>query len=142
MNLRYKFVGHMPEKIKEGVLYISISFGTMIHKCGCGCGEEVVTPLGPAEWKFTYDGKTISVRPSIGNWSFPCRSHYWIRKSRVLWARSLTEEEVLESRAETKERLHRYYSQEKYPEVSEEKTKRKKPIKLWTWIKRQMEKIK
>ncbi len=119
MNLCYEFVNHMPEEIKERVLYISIPFGTMIHKCVCGCGEEVVTPLGPAEWKFTYDGKTISVQPSIGNWSFPCRSHYWIKKNRVRWARSLTREEVLKSRTETKEYRRRYYSEEKYPEVSE-----------------------
>ena len=29
---------------------------------------------------------TVSLHPSIGNWSFPCRSHYWIRGNRVVWA--------------------------------------------------------
>ena len=24
--------------------------------------------------------------PSIGNWSFACRSHYFMRKGRVVWA--------------------------------------------------------
>ena len=103
MNLRHEFVEYMPEEIKEGILYISIPFGTMIHKCGCGCGEKVVTPLGPAEWKFTYDGKTISVHPSVGNWGFPCRSHYCIDRSHVRWARSFTKKEVLEARTKTKE---------------------------------------
>jgi uncharacterized protein DUF6527 len=29
---------------------------------------------------------SISLFPSIGNWSFPCRSHYWIDGGRVIWA--------------------------------------------------------
>jgi hypothetical protein len=32
-----------------------------------------------------FDGKTISLDPSIGNWSFPCQSHYWITSSEVRW---------------------------------------------------------
>ena len=62
MDLRPSFVEYIPEsqEIEEGILYISIAFGTMINKCACGCGEEVVTPLAPTEWKFIYDGKTIS----------------------------------------------------------------------------------
>ena len=130
MNLGHEFVEYMPEEITGGILYISIPFGTMIHKCGCGCGKEVVTPLGPAEWKFTYNGKTISVHPSVGNWSLPCRSHYWIDRSLVRWARSLTMEEVLESRAKIKEYRRQYYAQgEKDPEVSGVRTKQQKPHK-------------
>lgn len=140
MNLRHEFVEYMPEEIKEGILYISIPFGTMIHKCGCGCGEDVVTPLGPTEWKFTYDGKTISVHPSVGNWSFPCRSHYWIDRSHVRWARTLTMEEVLEARAKTKEYRRQHYAQgEKDPEVFEVRTNQQNRIKekltkLWRRI--------
>ena len=140
MNLRHEFVEYLPEEIKEGILYISIPFGTMIHKCGCGCGEEVVTPLGPAEWKFTYNGKTISVHPSVGNWSLPCRSHYWIDRSLVRWARSFTMDEVLESRAKTKEYRRQYYAQgEKDPEVFGVRTKQQNRIKekltiLWRRI--------
>lgn len=26
------------------------------------------------------------LRPSVGNWSFPCQSHYWIDNGRVRWA--------------------------------------------------------
>ena len=32
-----------------------------------------------------FDGRTISLNPSIGNWSYPCRSHYWIKGNRVVW---------------------------------------------------------
>jgi len=33
-----------------------------------------------------FDGDTVSLYPSIGNWNFPCRSHYWIRYDHVEWA--------------------------------------------------------
>src|SRR5271169_5249133 len=58
----------------------------MVHLCLCGCGKKVVTPLSPTGWRMTFDGKTISVHPSIGNWNLACRSHYWISGGRVEWA--------------------------------------------------------
>ena len=54
MRLRHEFVDYIPEQLDEGVLYVSIRFGTVVHRCACGCGDEVVTPLGPAEWRLTY----------------------------------------------------------------------------------------
>lgn len=45
-----------------------------------------MTPLTPADWKLTFDGETVSLYPSIGNWNFPCRSHYWLTKNRIEWA--------------------------------------------------------
>ena len=110
MKFLHEFVEYIPEDINEGILYISLPFGTIVHKCACGCGEEVVTPLGPAEWNFTYNGKTISLHPSVGNWSFKCMSHYWIKEGNVQWARLFTTEEILESRKETKEYRKRYYA--------------------------------
>ena len=94
MNLRHQFVQNIPEVLEQGVLYVSIPYRTMVHRCACGCGEEVVTPIGPAAWKMTYDGGGVSIAPSIGNWSLPCRSHYWIERNRVLWARSYSIREV------------------------------------------------
>jgi len=83
--LSHRFVDFIPEKVDEGVLYVSLTYGTVIHRCCCGCGREVVTPLSPADWKLIFDGETISLTPSIGNWNFPCRSHYWIRNNRAEW---------------------------------------------------------
>ena len=54
MRLRHQFVEYIPAHLDEGVLYVSLPFGTVVHRCACGCGEEVVTPLGPAEWRLTY----------------------------------------------------------------------------------------
>ncbi|WP_432887794.1 DUF6527 family protein [Kribbella sp. CA-245084] len=89
-----EFVESLPQPLKEGVLYISVEFRTCGHLCCCGCSEEVITPLSPAQWSITYDGEQISLNPSVGNWSIPCRSHYWIRKGRVIWARSYSLREI------------------------------------------------
>jgi hypothetical protein len=76
----------MPPTLEEGIVYISIKYGIISHKCCCGCGNEVVTNLSPNGWSLIYDGQTVTLHPSIGNWNFKCRSHYWIRKDRVEWA--------------------------------------------------------
>jgi hypothetical protein len=36
----------------------------------------------------------VSLNPSIGNWSFRCQSHYWIRRNRVIWADHWSREEI------------------------------------------------
>ena len=78
-TISHEFVDVIPGHLDEGILYICIPYTTAVHKCFCGCGHEVVTPLAPRQWSLIFDGETISLTPSIGNWSFPCRSHYWIR---------------------------------------------------------------
>ncbi|MCY3747802.1 MAG: DUF6527 family protein [Chloroflexi bacterium] len=109
MRLRHEFVDYIPEQIDERVLYVSVRFGTVVHRCACGCGEEVVTPLGPAEWRLTYDGRTISLAPSIGNWSFRCRSHYWIDEGSVRWSRGFSNAEIARVRLESRKRRGGYY---------------------------------
>ena len=113
MRLRHEFVEHIPEQLDDGVLYVSIRFGTLVHRCACGCGEEVVTPLGPVEWRLTYDGRTVSLEPSIGNWSFPCRSHYWIDEGIVRWARGFSGAEVALVRQKARTRRDGYYRTER-----------------------------
>jgi hypothetical protein len=54
---------------QQDTIYISIRFATVGHKCCCGCGREVITPLSPTDWSLTSDGETVSLHPSIGNWS-------------------------------------------------------------------------
>src|SRR5205807_234586 len=68
--LAHEFVEYMPDQLKDGVLYVSIPFATGAHKCCCGCGQEVVTPLSPTDWKLIFDGRSISLDPS--NLSLPC----------------------------------------------------------------------
>ena len=109
-TVRHEFVEYIPDQLDEGVLYVSIPFGTVVHRCACGCGEEVVTPLGPAEWRVTYDGRTVSLAPSVGNWSFACRSHYWIEEGRVRWARGFSADEVALVRRKARTRRQGYYA--------------------------------
>jgi hypothetical protein len=73
-------------------IYISLRYSTASHLCCCGCGLEVVTPLNPAKWRLTERAGAVSLVPSIGNWSFPCRSHYWITANRVRWAGAMSPE--------------------------------------------------
>lgn len=92
--LAYELVEYIPEELKERTLYISRTYGTAVHKCCCGCGREVVTPLSPTGWKLTFDGRSVSLYPSIGSWSLPCQSHYMIIKNKVVWAPKWSKERV------------------------------------------------
>lgn len=93
-TLQPRLVEYIPDQLDDGVLYISKRFRKCSHRCCCGCGEEVVTLLSPAEWTLTMDGSTASLWPSIGNWDYACRSHYVIRKNQVLWAKPMTAGQV------------------------------------------------
>lgn len=89
--MEHRFVEFMPSEIEENVLYISIEYDIAKHKCACGCGVDIVTTLSPARWKLTYDGETVSLYPSIGNWSHTCKSHYFINNNKVIWAGQISE---------------------------------------------------
>ena len=108
-TLRYEFVKSVPEKLADGILYVSMDYATAIHKCCCGCGNEVVTPISPTDWQLTYDGISISLFPSIGNWSFDCKSHYWIERNSVRWAGRLSTKQIEAGRTHDRQVKGRYY---------------------------------
>jgi hypothetical protein len=89
-----EFVEFIPEELADGVLYVSIPYATAVHRCCCGCSSEVVTPLTRTDWSLTYDGESVSLDPSIGNWNFDCQSHYWITRNQVHWAARWTREQI------------------------------------------------
>jgi Family of unknown function (DUF6527) len=70
-----EFVEYIPERLEPGVLYLSRRYWTAAHLCCCGCGHEVVTPLNPAKWHVKEHNGAVSLSPSVGNWSLPCKSH-------------------------------------------------------------------
>jgi hypothetical protein len=82
-TLQHSFVENIPDEVEEGILYISLPYCIAIHKCVCGCGNEVSTPISPAGWEMTFNGEGVSLSPSIGNWSYTCQSHYFIVKGKV-----------------------------------------------------------
>ena len=98
-SLAHEFVEYIPAELAGGVLYISIPFRTAVHRCACGCGNKVVTPISAADWQLFYDGDTVSLTPSIGNWGFPCRSHYWIKAGQIRWSHAWTDDQIAAGRA-------------------------------------------
>lgn len=85
-TIKHDFVELIPGSLEPETLYISIKYKTMAHLCLCGCGKKVITPLSPTGWELTFNGREVSVYPSIGNWNLPCRSHYWITRNGIEWA--------------------------------------------------------
>jgi hypothetical protein len=96
--LEHRFVARFPDVLERGVLYVSLEYASVAHSCCCGCGEEVITPLTPTDWNITYDGETITLHPSVGSWTLPCRSHYVIRRNRVIEAPPWSDAEVAAER--------------------------------------------
>ena len=79
------FCDKIPSDLAPGVLYISMTGRLAIHLCPCGCGETIVTPFAPGFWKLMFDGVSVSLWPSVGNYELGCKSHYFITNNRVLW---------------------------------------------------------
>lgn len=73
-------VEYIPEILEDGKVYISHSYKTAVHLCACGCKNKTVTPFQMG-WEVTVMNGEVSIYPSIGNWNFPCRSHYWIKNN-------------------------------------------------------------
>lgn len=97
-QLAHRFVECLPEHLEEGFLYISMAYATAAHRCCCGCGEEVVTPFTPTDWKMTFDGESVSLWPSVGSWTLKCRSHYVIENGKVLSAGRWSDRQIAEAR--------------------------------------------
>lgn len=132
-HFSYQIVEFIPECLEEGVLYVSHRYKTAVHKCACGCGEEVVTQLSPADWSIQIDNGRATLDPSIGNWSFACRSHYFIHKGRVVWAGQMSRREIERGRA-----LDRKARERHIKEVNREKAlpPRNFLYKAWVALKR------
>jgi hypothetical protein len=115
-TLQHRFVENIPDETEEGILYISLPYCIAIHKCVCGCGNEVSTPISPAGWELTFDGETVSLYPSIGNWSYPCQSHYFITKNKIRHALKWTDKQIKRGRSNDEKELRQHF-----------RKKRKKP---------------
>jgi hypothetical protein len=78
----------MPPKkdMEQFVLYVSKKYGLSIHLCLCGeCGEQTVLPFShiiegkDIGWTHEEDAQgRYTIRPSVGNFQMPCKSHYII----------------------------------------------------------------
>lgn len=102
------FVETFPTSMKPGVLYVSTEYRTTGHLCACGCGFEVVLPLSPPLWSFSFDGENVSLWPSVGSWALPCKSHYVIDRGCVQWRRTFTPEEIARNQRRDRAALLRF----------------------------------
>lgn len=112
-KLTHEFVEFIPNQLREGVLYVSLTFNTAVHRCCCGCGNEVVTPISPVDWLVAYDGESVTLTPSIGNYSFECRSHYWITRNRVNWVPRPSWQKIEEDRESDRLKRSEYFEGDK-----------------------------
>lgn len=112
-SLKFKFIEFIPNELEEGILYITVEYKSAVHLCACGCGNKVITPITPTDWKLTYDGKTVTLSPSIGNWNFDCRSHYWIRRNQIINAPNWSQEEIDDTRKRDYKKKWKYFKKKK-----------------------------
>ncbi|WP_174776685.1 DUF6527 family protein [Cryobacterium sp. TMT4-10] len=120
-----EFIDEFPPVLAERMLYVSTLYASALHLCACGCGIKVFTPLSPDNWSIIFDGVSISLTPSIGNWSFPCQSHYWIRRGDVIWSDRWSDQKIEANREADHARRERH-STAKYqtaPTVSTPRTR-------------------
>lgn len=74
------FVELVPDVLEENKIYISEEYKCAVHLCLCGCKNKTVTPLGGGNnWDIVKEKNgTVSLIGSVGNFYYPCKSHYII----------------------------------------------------------------
>ena len=83
------FTEIITDNLKPENLYISEKYKVAIHLCACGCGNKTVMPFDSEYneygWKLTNNNGLISFNPSVGNFQYPCKSHYFIVDNEIKW---------------------------------------------------------
>lgn len=65
-----------------GVIYYDTTSGYSYHLCACGCRDLIMLKHND---KWTLDENTVTISPSIGRMTAPCKSHYFIRNGKTIW---------------------------------------------------------
>lgn len=118
-------VKYLPRELAPGILYVSEEFAVAGHLCACGCGNKVITPLGPTEWKFSERKGRPTLHPSIGNWQLPCRSHYVIANGQIQWGDQWSDARIAAGRHTEQQRRQAYYAS---------RAPRTLWQRLWSWV--------
>ena len=89
---RYYFVDEIPENICQRSIYIvgeKEQPWLIAFRCPCGCNNLIQLNLlkeARPRWNYVVSKKNkITVKPSIWR-NVDCRSHFFIRKSKIKWA--------------------------------------------------------
>ena len=120
-------VKYLPRDLAPGILYVSEEFGVAGDLCACGCGNKVITPLGPAEWAFSERNGHPTLHPSIGNWQLPCRSHYVIADGQIHWGDQWSEAQVAAGRSAEQQRRQAHYAS---------RVPRSLWQRFWSWVRK------
>lgn len=127
-------VQYIPKNLEPGILYVSEEFEVAVHLCACGCGLKVCTPLTPTEWRFTDSENGPSLFPSVGNWEFPCRSHYWFQNGQIFWGEDWTPAQIEAGRRSEEERSRAYFASLERQRHSQ-RQRENRFRRFWRWIK-------
>jgi hypothetical protein len=135
-HVKPQFVDEIPFDLDEGKLYVSMEYATAVHLCCCGCGSEVVTTLHPKRWTLSYDGEGVSLHPSVGSWSLPCRSHYVIRNNRVVWGPEWSADRIAIARIRDAADIRTHFAADQQPTSGAETDlpERNGFRRLWHWL--------
>ncbi|QSX74225.1 hypothetical protein HIV01_013610 [Lysobacter arenosi] len=131
-TIRPELVEFIPQSLATGVLYISERYRTASHLCACGCGEKVVTPLSPSNWRLVRQGDRVSLYPSIGNWNYACRSHYWIKNNKIVWSGQMAAARI--AQVQERDRLDKAREIEQRNRAKLTGKNAAKPLSLWTHL--------
>lgn len=89
MKYRYLAVDRIPKDMQQGVVYHSPEFELAGLLCACGCGHRI-TLLVPDSHQVVEKNEFATIRPSIGVFDAPCKSHYIITGGQVNWLPAFT----------------------------------------------------
>ena len=126
-NIKLRRVRYVPKELEPGILYVSEEYGAAVHLCACGCGRKVSTPLRPPRWVLDETATGPTLNPSVGNWEFPCQSHYWIREGRIDWSEKWTAKQVAAGRRAGERRQLKYFEGRERQRVGILR-------RVWLWI--------
>lgn len=91
-NYKYKFVNEVPDKLKSGAIYFighEDYYWQAIMKCPCGCKKNLHMNLIPdykPYWQYKIEkNNRFTLSPSIHR-MVGCKSHFFIRRGKVIWA--------------------------------------------------------
>lgn len=128
-SIKLRNVAYMPKELEPGILYAALEFGAVAHLCACGCGTKIRTPLGVTEWSLREGPQGPTLRPSVGNWQQPCRSHYLITNGEIEWAGQWTAAQIAAGRKREEDRRAAHY-EAKYAK------QRGILVQFWNWLKK------
>jgi hypothetical protein len=130
-------VTFVPKELESGILYVSERYRVAVHLCACGCGSKIVTPLGPAEWTFLEHDGQPTLKPSVGNWQLPCRSHYLIVGGAIRWSGQWSPGQIEGGRRLEQATREAYYRERQAEQIvaSFEEQPRGWLSRLWDWLK-------